>query len=412
MGEKKMTIEKRSHTFDDIAKEAAEYLLEQFWVLRDKEPEKYQLIRDREQALRTYFLDKMGFRLILHRSFAKLEKVPAQPEPWMGIQSFKYTRDYVLLCCLMAYLENKTVDEQFLLSNLCEEMQSLYPGEEGLDWTHYEHRKSMVRVLHFTAENNVLKVVDGDVSDFSYTENHEVLYEVPLTARYFLRSFPKDLFQFDTMEQILAAEAMGEGESTGAARRHRVYRMLLLSPAMMRKSAEDPDFLYLRNFRNRIREDIERHTEFQFELYKNTALLSMTERKSRYTLFPDSRAICDIALQFAYLVLEQFDETALQQDGSLYLTPLDYLSWVKICHKQCASGWSKEYREMTVENAAKELLELLIEWKMAEEDEETGAIFLYPLLVRTVGKYPKDFSPYSKDTCPDSMEGASGYEEE
>ena len=120
-----MQIDKRSHIFDEKAKEAAEHLLEQFWILRDQEPEKYQLVREREQALRNYFLDKMGFRLILHRHFAKLEKVPAEPESWMGIQSFKHTRDYVLLCCLMGYLENKTVDEQFLLSTLCEELQGL-----------------------------------------------------------------------------------------------------------------------------------------------------------------------------------------------------------------------------------------------------------------------------------------------
>ena len=407
-----MGFEKRNQAFDEAAKEAAVYLLEQFWVLRDKEPEKYRLIRDREQVLRTYFFEKTGFRLILHRAFARLEKVPAQPEPWMGIQAFKQTIDYVLLCCLMAFLENKTVDEQFLLSDLCEEIQGLYPGDEGLDWTRYEHRKAMVRVLQFAAENSILKVVDGDVSDFNYTENHEVLYEVPLTARYFLRSFPKDLFQFETMEQILAAEAAGEGERSGVERRHRVYRMLLLTPGMIKKDSEDPDFLYLRNFRNRIREDIEKHTEFQFELYKNTALLSMTEHKARYTLFPDSRAICDIALQFASVALEQLEGAVLQPDGSLYLTPLDYLNWVKICHKQFAAGWSKEYREKTVDSVAEELLELLTEWKMAVKDEESGAVFLYPLLARTVGRYPRDFDSPSTEPGSDSMEGVAFNDQE
>jgi len=400
-------IDKRDHTFDETAKEAAEHLLEQFWILRDKEPDKYQLVRQREQVLRTYFLEKMGFRLILHRHFAKLEKVPAEPEPWMGIQSFKDTRDYVLLCCLMACLENKAVEEQFLLSNLCEELQGLYPGEEGLDWTHYEHRKSLVRVLQFATEHDVVKVVEGDVSDFSYTETHEVLYEVPITARYFLRSFPRDLFQLQTVEQILAAETMGQEETTGASRRHRVYRMLFLSPAMMMKGAEDADFLYLRNYRHRIREDIEKHTDFQFELYKNTAMLTLTERKSRYTLFPDNRAICDIALQFASVVRRQQEEEkfSLLPDGSIYLTPLEFLHWLSLCRDRYGAGWSKQYREMDIAEVGRELLELLVEWKMAAEDEETGVIYLYPLLVRTTGSYPGDFKP-------EAAEGEVFYEEE
>lgn len=390
-----MQIDSRSYVFDEKAKEAAEQLLEQFWILRESEPEKYQLIREREQVLRNYFLDKLGFRLILHRHFAKLEKVAAEPEPWMGIQSFKHTMDYVLLCCLMGYLESKTVDEQFLLSTLCEELQGLYPGEEGVDWISYEHRKSLVRVLQFASENKMLIIVEGDVTDFSYTESHEVLYEVPLTARYFLRSFPKDLFQFETIEDILAAETMGQEETTGVARRHRVYRLLFLSPAMMSRGSDDADFLYLRNYRHRIREDIEKHTDYQFELYKHTALLTLRERKSRYNLFPDNRAICDIALQFASVVRQKRadEQIPLQWDGSMFLTKVDFLNWLRICRERYSAGWSKQYRELNLADTAKELLGLLVEWKMAAVDATAGVISLYPLLVRTVGSYPGDFKP-------------------
>ncbi|MEG6617565.1 TIGR02678 family protein [Peptococcaceae bacterium 1198_IL3148] len=390
-----MRIDKRSHKFDDTAKEAAENLLEQFWIIRDKEPDKYQMVREREQVLRTYFLEKMGFRLILHRYFAKLEKIPAEPESWMGLQSFKHTRDYVLFCCLLAYLEGKTVDEQFLLSDLCEDLQGLYPEAESLDWTHYEHRKSLVRVLQFAAEIDIIKMVDGDINGFNYAENSEVLYEVPLLARYFMRSFPKDLLQFKTKEQILQAEWLGNEENIGAIRRHRVYRQLFLSPVIYSKNPDDADFLYLRNYRHRIREDIEKHTDYQFELYKNTALLTLNERKVRFELFPDNRAIADIALQFAALSREfqQLKELPLQPDGSIYLTPVEYQNWVVLLKERYGAGWSKQYRENNIESTASELLDLLVEWKMAMVDVETGVIYLQPLLVRTVGHYPKDFKP-------------------
>lgn len=80
--------------FDDVAKEGLIALLENFWILREQDPETYQIIRDRENALKDYVLDKLGYPLIVHGHFAKLEKIPAQPEAWMGIEIFQQPRDY------------------------------------------------------------------------------------------------------------------------------------------------------------------------------------------------------------------------------------------------------------------------------------------------------------------------------
>jgi len=142
---------------------------------------------------------------------------------------------------------------------------------------------------------------------------------------------------------------------------------------------------------------VEKHTDFQFELYKNTALLTFSERKLRYNLFPDNRAICDLALQFAAVARQkQADEQIpLQWDGSIYLTRVDFLNWMQICRERYAAGWSKQYREMNLADAAEELLALLIEWKMAAEDPAAGVIKLHPLLVRTTGSYPGDFDSRS-----------------
>ncbi len=393
MIESKRIHERKSQEFDEIARETAGYLLEQFWILRDEHPEIYQMIREREHALRTYFMDKLGYHLIVHRHFAKLEKIPAEPEAWMGIEDFKEVRDYSLLCCLLAYLESKNVDEQFLLSDLCEELQALYPGEEGLDWTHYGHRKSLVRVMQKAAELGVVKLVDGDITGFSQTEDYEVLYEVPLVSRYFMRSYPKDLFRFNSMEELLEVEWAGSDEDSGLRRRHRVYRKLFLSPTIYASDSNDQDFLYLRKYRNRIQEDLEKHTDFQFELYKNTALLTLSEPRAGLNLFPDNKAIADITLQFAGFVRkrQQEDEIPLQYDGSLCIMPVDFEKWVEELKKEFGSGWSKQYREALVSETARDLLEHMLGWKMAYKDMETGVISLRPLLVRIIGEYPEDF---------------------
>lgn len=225
-------MDDKSRGFDETAKEGAQYLLERFWILREKEPEIYQQIRRRENALKNFFLEKMGLTLIVHRQFVKLEKFPVEPEPWMGIENFTTIRDYVLFACLMAFLEGKNVDEQFLLSDLCEEIKSIYPPFEELDWTHYEHRKSLVRALQTASDQDLVKTVDGDIGGFSFSESNEVLYEVPLVARYFLRSFPKELTGFNTIDDFLNIDDLTSGEQLGLKRRHRIYRKLFLSPVM------------------------------------------------------------------------------------------------------------------------------------------------------------------------------------
>jgi uncharacterized protein (TIGR02678 family) len=381
-------MEREAQLFDDKAKEALEILFENFWILREEEYDIYQMIREREHVLRRYISEKFGYRLIVHRHFIKLEKIPVEPESWMGIQNFKETMDYALFCCLLAFLENKSVDEQFLLSELCEELQGMYPGPLTLDWTNYEHRKSLIRVMQAAKDFQIIKVIDGEILGFQMNDEEEVLYEVPIISRYFMRSYPKDLFQYQTMEEILEQEWQS---SPSEMRRHRVYRKLFLSPVTYRTSQDDPDFYYLRNFRNRIREDIEKHTDFQFELYKNAALLTLSERRARFTLFPDQKAIMDILLQFASLIREQLDEFERNEFGQMSLTQADFEQLIKSCSEKYKHGWSKTYREGSLKQIGKELLDVMIDWKLASIEEETGMILLYPLLGRTIGHYPKDF---------------------
>jgi len=393
--------------FDEVAREGLIALLENFWILREPDPETYQIIRDRENALKDYVLDKLGYHLIVHRHFAKLEKIPAVPEAWMGIELFQQPRDYALLCCVLAYLEGITGYEQFLLSDLCSEVQALYPGELALDWRNYEHRKSLVRVLQLMIELKILTVVDGETMTFGQNESSEVLYEVSVVARYFMRSYPKDLFQFQSKEDILAAEVFeGEDELLGARRRYRIYRQLLLSPSMYRSTAEDADFLYLRNYRARLQDDLEKHTGLQLELYRNTALLIAPEPKSALTLFPNQKGISDIALQFGSVLRNQVNEGFRSADslGRIALTSLEFEQTVKLCKERFGFGWSKQFREGLIRHTAEELLDFLLDWTFAQRSDEGNVILLQPALGRLAGDYPQEFRN-KHQTKPDNFDG-------
>lgn len=376
--------------FDELAKEAAADLLQQFWILRRQEPEKYQLVRRREETLRKWFWDKAGLRLIVHRHFAKLEKVPAVPLPWMGILDFTSPRDYTLFCCLLAFLEGLAVEEQFLLSLLCEELQSLYPDAGRLDWTNYEHRKSLVRVMRVASDFGLLLVVDGEVDQFSRSET-EVLYEVTPVVRYFLRNFPHGLQELADPLELLESDLAADPT---VRRRHRIYRQLLFCPVIHRSDPQDADFLYLRNYRSRLREDLEQNFDFQFDLYRNAAMLTLPERWARYRPFPGNRVIEDIAVQFAGVAREHYlaEEIPLQYDGSLCLTEVSYTAWVEECRQRYGRGWSKEYREKDLAAVAQDLLDLLLDWQLATFERDNGVVCLCAALARFSGSYPADFA--------------------
>ena len=54
----------------------------------------------------------------------------------MGIQELNDPIQYVFLCLILSFLEDKEVEEQFTLSNLTEYIQSQYQ-EQTIDWISY-----------------------------------------------------------------------------------------------------------------------------------------------------------------------------------------------------------------------------------------------------------------------------------
>ncbi len=374
--------------FDEKAQTALRVLMEHFWILRQEEPEIYQLIREREKVLRRFIEEKLGFDFIVHQHFIKLEKIPVETKSWMGIRGFQEPRDYAMFCCALAFTENRSVEEQFLLSDICEDMKDLYPGDIPLDWTNYNHRRSLIRVIKQLQHFAILKVVEGEIDQFALDDGQEVLYEITVYARYFMRAYPKDLFSYASSEEILREEWKRHEQD---ARRKRVYRKLMLSPVVYREQEDDPDFAYIRNYRNRLKDDLEKHTLFRLEIFKNAAMLVAEERKQELTLFPDQKAIMDIALHFAAYVREHADTFEPNELGNIQISTIKFQQTVKTVHDIYGKGWSKQYREGSIRTTMQELVSTLKDWEMLVDDTETDGYLIRPLLGRISGYYPKDY---------------------
>lgn len=374
--------------FDRKAIQALDMLLHRYWILRSEEPELYQLVREREKVLRRYIDDKLGLRLLIHQHFVKLEKIPAEPEPWMGIQPFQEPVDYAIFCCALSYIEGKAVDEQFLLSEFCEEIQNDFPGEFPLDWTLYAHRKSLIRSMKSLLEFRLIRTIDGEIARFDHDEEQEVLYEATSYSRYFLRTFPEDFSAYWQWSELLGDEWRANREDE---RRKRVYRKLFFSPGLHRNDVQDPDFLYIRQFRNRLSEDIEQHSDYRLQVYKNTAFLAISEPKQHHRVFPDTKSSTDLLLQLSYELHRRSDLYIPNEQGELLFTEGEFDQIIDKLKEQHVAGWAKLYREKGTSAIREDILKAMGNWMMGDFDTEASLIRVKPLLGVLTGVYPADF---------------------
>ena len=168
-------------------------LLEHYWISRDKDRELYNKVKREIPKFQKFAREQLGWKLLNHERFLKLEKIPANAQSFMGIQEFQEVRDYVILCVILMYLEDKEEQEQFLLSELID-----YAGVQlgkwmEVDWNSFSQRKSMVRVLQYVERMGMLRVYDGSSQLLSQEIGQEVLYENTGLSRYFATSFPFDI---------------------------------------------------------------------------------------------------------------------------------------------------------------------------------------------------------------------------
>ena len=146
-----------------------EVLLNKRWVLKAQEKELYYKVRDSLGEIRHFASDKLGCQVIENSLLVKLEKIPAVPESFMGVEVFTSKEEYGFLCVLLMFLEDKDAEDQFILSQLTEYIAGNMPGET-VDWTVYTNRRRLIKVLRYAQSQGLLKVTDG--SDDLFMERY------------------------------------------------------------------------------------------------------------------------------------------------------------------------------------------------------------------------------------------------
>ncbi len=366
-------------------------LLEQFWVCKDSDKEKYYQVKREIPQFRKFIREQLGWKLIHTEHLIKLEKVPAHAESFMGIQEFSETRDYCILCTVLMFLEDKAEQEQFLLSELIQFIETCLKQYMEVDWTSFTQRKSLVRVLQYMEKLEMLRVYDGSSEGFGSEANQEVLYENTGYSRYFATSFPMDISDFSSWQDFERAGFEELSEDRGAVRINRVYRQLVTCPAYIWENNNDPDALYLKNQRQWITRYMQENLGGRLDIHKNAAFWIL-ETEDRYGRFhPRDAMLPEVVLLICADIRSRVENGMLdkRENESIFIGTSDFEKLVWDCRETWKEAWSKEYREMEKRKLIENVRKYMTDWMMLRRQDSGYEIL--PAAGKLSAVYPRDY---------------------
>lgn len=367
-----------------------EILLSKRWILKDREKELYYQLKDEIGKSRDFLTEKLGYQAIITPNLIKLEKIPAYAQNWMGIQDFSDHLEYIFLCMILMFLEDRDAREQFVLSMLTEYIQANIK-EEQIDWTIYSYRRHLVKVMKYCVKIGILEIDDGSEDSFIKSDEGEVLYQNTGASRYFMKNFSRDISDYQSQEDFLKEEWIGMNEDRGIIRRQRVYRSLLMSPGIYLNDDTEEDFAYVRHYRGMIEEELNRFFDCELQVHKTSAFLIMGEDSNLGRSFPEENTLSDIVLLWCNLFRQKIADGSVEVPAGedIVILMQQFLMISEECKRQYGSGWIKTYREMTMGEFCKKLKEYMIFMEMIMEKYDQ--IIVYPIVGKVAGCYPKDF---------------------
>ena len=374
-----------------------EELLEDYWILNDQDNEKYEQIRQELDDKTVNFIkQKLGYKLIINPYLIKLEKIPGIPKAFMGIKEFSSKLEYVFLCLILIFLEEKSIKEQFILSQLIDYIQSksteIDLGEIVIDFNLFKQRQAMVRVLKYIRDLGFIKLYDGDESKFAENIDNDVLYEVTGVSKYFVRNFTSNITDCNLYTDIYEQEQLGLDQDKGIERRQRVYRRLFTENVVYNEKQEDQDYLYIKQYKNVIAQDVDQMLDSSLEIHKNGAYILLAEHEPFKNVYPaTNRAISDVVLFFSTILIDMLEENKLskEQNDTIVISEIEFSQIVKLLKQKYSQGFSKEYREMNEQDLETQIYDFMEEYDMMRKEEKQFRIM--PIAFKVKGRYPKEF---------------------
>ncbi|MCI8850903.1 MAG: TIGR02678 family protein [Erysipelotrichaceae bacterium] len=364
-------------------------LLQHGWIIKDQNKELYNKIKKAFPSYKKFINEQLGWRLVMNEKLIKLEKTPAHAEPFMGIKEFQDINDYCYLCAVLICLEDKEDSERFLLSEMVNQIEAWLKKYMSVDWTNFNERKSLVRVLQFCENLGLLKKHEESSNDINNGLSKEVLYENTGLSRYFASGFQRDISSYQSYMDFENDLSQDIDEDRGYLRINRVYRTLVCNPMMYWEKGSSADALYLKNQRPWVQRYLNEQFGGELHIHKNCAMLMLPKEQSFKNSFPNNQMISDIVLLLCCEIRKKVEEGLLQKesDETICMPEAALRNMMQRCKEDYRSMWSKEYNTLPIEKLEDRLLAYMQTWMMIKR--ENDFVRLYPSVGKFSGHYSK-----------------------
>ena len=356
-------------------------LLDSVALTAREQPAAFRQIRVRLSEIREWFLDRTAWPVILTRDLVRLVKTPALSHPGQGFAWAKEPLDYEILLWVLWYGERLSSD-QFVLTDLVRELELSVAARIGhghLNWDQRPHRASLKRVLDALEEMQALRRLDGALEGFVERREGDSLYEFTFLASHFRVN--------------LVGQADGTLDRSVSAR-HRLYRGLLLSPALY--VAEDEEafaVLKRRDRRQSIAADFLSTLGWDLEVTPSYAcLLRPSVDLQAQNVFPTQATISHILLLFCGWLHGRVEEKRLSPDANGCVSLSRDELWSALAELKHAYGtnWSKLYREMSLASLFDAVETALRSWSFLTGPDQDDHYRILPATARFSGVYRDD----------------------
>lgn len=272
------------------------------------QPDELRLALKWETVLRNEFGQKLGYRLDVSRSAARLLRRPAALTPTRGARlgtGRHLTRwGYVYLCLTLAALEHP--GHQVLASELLTRISQLARGDDRLqlDSTEFVQRRAFRDAVRYLEELGVLAVRDGDVD--ALLNDGQVLWDIDRDAAAMcMVAAPSVLRSVTSVADFIAEPVPSDSEGRSRRARHLLNRRMIDQPVvLLRDLSPDEADLAWRN-RRREADNIARLTGCEIELRREgLALIDHPLHPISEASFPSGNSVAHAALLWLSALLD------------------------------------------------------------------------------------------------------------
>lgn len=372
-----------------VIQECVSALLNQYWILRNEQPDAYHDIWKHQKQIQTFFLQEFGYRFIITPEMAKVEKIPVMAEPMMGIQDFQSRTEYSLFVGVLYFLEERGKTDLFLISMLADEMKTLLSEKIQLKWELFEHRRALVSALQFAEKKSLIKRMEGNLEDYRDDVSKEVLYQPTTHSRHFMRYFSKPISEISSVDELLMDSLQEESRNYAEHTIRSLHRRLFTSPVVYfdELTSGERDYLYQDKMAAKFIESVEEYFDVYVECYPNEIFLLDSEKKRDVSYHPNHASVSYIVLQLASIIKRDIQLLDTLPNFEWEVTHKQFEDWVAECKIHFSQGWSSKYQEMSKFLLSKAILAYLEQWKLARNVTDLYIVHLLPPFVRFIGRY-------------------------